>query len=68
MIIIIIKLVKQLQDDPPAPLLKVNYHKNMKETQAALKRAEDDAESLHNELKDLDKMLETLGVHGFTRE
>ena len=40
----------------------------MKESQAEIKKAEDDAESLINELEDLDKMLETLGVHGFTRE
>ena len=62
------KLVKQLQDDPPSPQLKLEYHKKMKESQAEIKKAEDDAESLQNELEDLDKMLETLGVHGFTRE
>ena len=61
-------LIKALQDDPPAPQLKLEYHKQMKESQAEIKKAEDDAESLKKELEDLDKMLETLGVHGFTRE
>ena len=71
------KLVKQLQDDPPAPQLKLDpnnckmillHHNKMKESQAEIKKAEDDAESLKKELEDLDKMLETLGVNGFTRE